>query len=108
MYRILTTHNIDRRGLEVLEREGFEYSVDMTDYQAMLLKGRDIKDMPLGEELLAIARAGAHPTNVPVSECNEAGIVVFYTPGANANAVKELTLASLILSGRDLPSVHPF
>jgi len=102
MYRILTTHNIDRRGLEVLEREGFEYSVDMTDYQAMLLKGRDIKDMPLGEELLAIARAGAHPTNVPVSECNEAGIVVFYTPGANANAVKELTLASLILSGRDL------
>ncbi|MBO4359697.1 MAG: phosphoglycerate dehydrogenase [Eubacteriaceae bacterium] len=108
MYRILTTHNIDRRGLDVLERAGFEYSVDMEAYQAILLKGRDINSMHFGDDLLAIARAGAHVSNVPVRECNEAGIVVFYTPGANANATKELTLASLILSSRDIVGAADF
>lgn len=102
MYRILTTHNIDKSGLDVLERAGFEYSVDMSAYQGILLKGRDINDMHFGDDVLAIARAGAHVSNVPVKECNEAGIVVFYTPGANANAVKELTLASLILASRNI------
>lgn len=108
MYRILTTHNIDKRGLDVLDRAGLEYSVDMSAYQAILLKGRDITDMHFGEDILAISRAGAHVSNVPVKECNEAGIVVFYTPGANANAVKELTVASLIISSRNITGAADF
>lgn len=102
MYRILTTHNIGQKALDILSAGNFDCSFDHSEYDAMILKGRDITDMNFPEGLLAIARAGAHVTNVPVRECNEAGIVVFYTPGANANAVKELTLASLIISGRNV------
>lgn len=107
MYRILTTHNIGQKALDILSEVDFDCSFDHTEYDAMILKGRDITEMNFSEGVLAIARAGAHVSNVPVRECNEAGIVVFYTPGANANAVKELTLASLILSGRNvMPAAH--
>ena len=73
-------------------------------YDAILVRSADMKDAPLPEGLLAIARAGAGYNNIPVDRCTEQGIVVFNTPGANANAVKELVLCGLLLSGRQVIS----
>ena len=69
---------------------------------AVLVRSAAMHDMEFGENLLAIARAGAGTNNIPKDRCTEQGIVVFNTPGANANAVKELVLAGLLLSSRKI------
>ncbi|MCM1441640.1 MAG: 3-phosphoglycerate dehydrogenase, partial [Roseburia sp.] len=82
--------------------KGYEYSENAENPEGILLRSFSMHDYPLGENLLGIARAGAGVNNIPVSQCTERGIVVFNTPGANANAVKELVLCELFLGGRKI------
>ncbi len=81
---------------------GYEYSDSVQDPDGIMLRSFAMHDYPLGEKLLAVARAGAGVNNIPVDKCTEKGIVVFNTPGANANAVKELVLCELFLGGRKI------
>lgn len=84
--------------------KGYEYSETAENPEGIMLRSFAMHDYPLGENLLAVARAGAGVNNIPVEKCTEHGIVVFNTPGANANAVKELVLCELFLGGRKLVS----
>ena len=79
---------------------GYEYSDSVENPEGIILRSFAMHDYPLGENLLAVARAGAGVNNIPIEKCTEQGIVVFNTPGANANAVKELVLCELFLGGR--------
>lgn len=79
---------------------GYEYSDSVENPDGIILRSFQMHDYPLGENLLAVARAGAGVNNIPIDKCTEQGIVVFNTPGANANAVKELVLCELFLGGR--------
>lgn len=99
MYNILTLNKISAAGLS---RLGDNYTVadEMATPDAVLVRSAAMHDMELPESLLAIARAGAGVNNIPLDKCSEKGIVVFNTPGANANAVKELVLTGLLLSSR--------
>ncbi len=81
---------------------GYTITDDMTDAAGVLVRSAAMHDMAMPESLLAIARAGAGVNNIPVDACGEKGIVVFNTPGANANAVKELVIAGLFLSSRKI------
>ena len=79
---------------------GYEYSDSVENPDGIILRSFAMHDYPLGDDLLAVARAGAGVNNIPIEKCTEQGIVVFNTPGANANAVKELVLCELFLGGR--------
>ena len=79
---------------------GSEYSDSVENPEGIILRSFAMHDYPLGDDLLAVARAGAGVNNIPIEKCTEQGIVVFNTPGANANAVKELVLCELFLGGR--------
>ncbi len=82
--------------------KGYEYSDHAENPDGIILRSYNMHDYPLGSNLLAVARAGAGTNNIPVERCTEQGIVVFNTPGANANAVKELVLCELFLGGRKI------
>ena len=82
--------------------KGYEYSDSVEQPDGIMLRSYAMHGYPLSDELLAVARAGAGVNNIPVSQCTEKGIVVFNTPGANANAVKELVLCELFLGGRKI------
>lgn len=84
--------------------EGYTVTDAADDPDAILVRSAALHDMPLNPSLRAIARAGAGVNNIPLDRCAEGGVVVFNTPGANANAVKELTVAALIIAARNLPS----
>lgn len=101
MYNILTLNKIAAVGTD---RLGSDYTItDACDTpDAVLVRSASMHDMDMPESLLAIARAGAGTNNIPVDKCAEEGIVVFNTPGANANAVKELVIAGLFLASRDV------
>ena len=81
---------------------GYEYSDSVENPEGIILRSFAMHDYPLGDDLLAVARAGAGVNNIPIDKCTEQGIVVFNTPGANANAVKELVLCELFLGGRKI------
>ena len=81
---------------------GYDYSDGVQDPEGIILRSFAMHDYPLGENLLAVARAGAGVNNIPIDKCTEQGIVVFNTPGANANAVKELVLCELCRGGRKI------
>ena len=81
---------------------GYEYSDKVENPDGIMVRSAVMHDYPLGDNLLAIARAGAGVNNIPVDKCSEKGIVVFNTPGANANAVKELVICELFLGGRKI------
>ena len=102
MFKIQTMNNIAEAGLEVLKKRGCEVGPETADPNGILLRSADLHGMAFGEELLAIARAGAGTNNIPVADCTERGIVVFNAPGANAEGVKELELCSLVMSSRDV------
>ncbi|MDR1621500.1 MAG: 3-phosphoglycerate dehydrogenase [Synergistaceae bacterium] len=102
MFDILTLNHISQRAFDELPSSGFVVSDSLPDPDGILLRSASMLDRPMNARLLAVARAGAGYNNIPVSRCSEAGIVVFNTPGANANAVKELTLAGLLLSSRKI------
>lgn len=102
MYNILTLNEISKGGLALLENDKFTCSKDIENPDGILVRSAKMHDMELPKNLLAVARAGAGVNNIPIDKCTENGVVVFNTPGANANAVKELTIAGLILSCRKI------
>ncbi|MBQ9166132.1 MAG: phosphoglycerate dehydrogenase [Oscillospiraceae bacterium] len=102
MYRVKTMNKIAEVGLKELPKDSFEVSNDFDHYDAVLVRSASLHDVAFPEELRVIARAGAGVNNIPIDKCSENGIVVFNTPGANANAVKELVLAALLYSSRDI------
>lgn len=104
MYNIETLNSISPKGLERLPSSLFVVEEERGDTppDAILVRSAKMHEMELPESLLAIARAGAGTNNIPVDKCTQQGIVVFNTPGANANAVKELVLAGLVLSSRNV------
>lgn len=101
MYNILTLNKIAKIGLDRLG-DNYAVSDDSTNPDAVLVRSAAMHDMELPESLLAIARAGAGTNNIPIDKCTQQGIVVFNTPGANANAVKELVLTGMLISSRDV------
>ncbi|MBR5767866.1 MAG: ACT domain-containing protein [Clostridia bacterium] len=101
-FKIQLLNNIAQVGLDGFEKEKFEYSKEENDPDAVLVRSADMHEMKFGSRLAAIGRAGAGVNNIPLSECAEHGIVVFNTPGANANGVKELTIAALLLASRGI------
>lgn len=103
MYKIATLNKISNKGLERFS-DRYTVSDDTASAQGILLRSQDMHSMELPESLLAIARAGAGVNNIPVEECSKKGIVVFNTPGANANAVKELVLTGILMSARNVSS----
>ncbi len=102
MYRIRTHNQIAPLGLQQLPASDFEVGEGVTDPDGILLRSFKLSPADISDRLRAIARAGAGVNNVPVAHCTERGVVVFNTPGANANSVKELVLAALFLSSRDI------
>jgi len=102
MFNIKTYNAISIKGLERFSRERYEVASEIGHPHAFLLRSQKLHDEAIPETLLALARAGAGVNNVPVEDFSKKGIVVFNTPGANANAVKELVLAALLLGSRDI------
>ena len=102
MYRIKTYNTISPRGLDRFERERFEVGADIAHPDALLLRSHKLQESEIPESVTAIARAGAGVNNIPLDVCSERGIPVFNTPGANANAVKELVAAAMLLASRDI------
>ena len=101
MYKVLCLNKISPIGTKRLG-EAYTFSPEMENPDGILVRSASMHEMELGENLLAIARAGAGVNNIPVDKCLEQGIVVLNTPGANANAVKELVLAALFLTSRKI------
>ncbi len=102
MFKIMTVNKISPRGLELFPRDQYEVASELSNPDAIMVRSSPIHDMEFPESVKAIARAGVGTNNIPVERCTEKGIVVFNTPGANANAVKELVVAGLLLSCRRL------
>ena len=102
MYRIKTLNKISPAGLSVLDQTRFTISGDVENEDGILVRSADMHDYQFPDALRAVARAGAGTNNIPIDRCSEAGIVVFNTPGANANAVKELAVCALLLSPRKI------
>ncbi len=102
VFRIKTINSIASRGLEVFPAGRFEHGPDLSQPHAILLRSHSLHGAAIEADLLAVARAGAGVNNIPVADYGKLGVVVFNTPGANANAVKELVAAGLLLSSRDI------
>lgn len=100
MYNIQTLNKIAACGTDLLDKSKYAVGDNVENPTAVLVRSAAMHDMPLPDSLLAIARAGAGTNNIPIDKCSEKGIVVFNTPGANANAVKELVIAGLMMSSR--------
>jgi len=100
MYDILTLNKIAKCGTDAFDKAKYTVADAVENPDAIMVRSAAMHDMQFGNKLLAIARAGAGVNNIPVDRCAEEGIVVFNTPGANANAVKELVIAGLLLSSR--------
>ncbi len=99
MYRIDLLNKISKKGLSVFT-DKYEYHADISDPDGIMVRSKEMKDMTLPSSVKAIARAGAGVNNIPIDKCSEKGIVVFNTPGANANGVKELVILGMILAAR--------
>ena len=107
MDNILTLNKIAACGLKRLDKTRFNVGSDVENPAGIIVRSASMHEMDLPESLLAIARAGAGVNNIPLDKCSEQGIVVFNTPGANANAVKELVLAGLLISSRKvIPAIE--
>lgn len=101
-YRVLTLNNISVRGLERLPREHYEVASQIGEPHAIMVRSADMHAMQIPGSVLAVARAGAGTNNIPVVALARRGVPVFNAPGANANAVKELVLAGLLLAARNI------
>ena len=102
MYKVRTYNQISIKGLDRFPRQSYEVGSDIAHPDAFLLRSQKLQGVEVPATLLAVARAGAGVNNVPVAEYGKQGIVVFNTPGANANAVKELVMAGMLLSARGI------
>lgn len=101
-YRIQTLNNISVRGLERLPRDRYEVASSLSNPDAVLVRSADMHSMEIPATVIAVARAGAGTNNIPVARLSKRGVPVFNAPGANANAVKELVIASLFLAARNI------
>ena len=99
---IQTLNNISNKGLSLFNLENYNIAEEASDPVAIMLRSKNIHNLSFGKNLVAVARAGAGTNNIPISRLSQLGIPVFNTPGANANAVKELVIASLFLAARNL------
>lgn len=102
MYQIKTMNKIAAVGLERLDAEHYQVGEEFSDADGILVRSADLLSYQFPEALKAISRAGVGVNNIPIDRCSEAGIAVFNTPGANANAVKELVLCALLMASRDI------
>ena len=98
MLKIQTLNKISAKGLDKFPREDYEVASSIQDADAILVRSQDMHGMELPGTVKAVARAGAGTNNIPIEELTKKGIVVFNTPGANANAVKELVILSILLA----------
>ena len=101
MFHIHCLNKISPKGMALLT-ESYEKTDALESTDAILVRSADMHEMALPQNLLAVARAGAGVNNIPLTSCAEAGVVVFNTPGANANSVMELSLCGMLLSSRDV------
>ena len=101
MFQLNCLNPISNVGLENLTAN-YELVKDINEAEGVLVRSASMHEMELSEKLLAVARAGAGTNNIPLDTCAEKGIVVFNTPGANANGVKELVVAGMLLASRDV------
>ncbi len=108
MNKILTLNNISIAGLEKLPRDSYEIASEIQHPDAILLRSFKMHDMDIPESLKAVGRAGAGVNNIPVDKMTEKGVVVFNAPGANANAVKELVIAGMLMACRNLGQAWDF
>jgi len=99
MYKIDLLNNISEKGLNLFT-EKYEYRAGIPEPDGIMVRSKEMKDMSLASSVKAIARAGAGVNNIPIDKCSEKGIVVFNTPGANANGVKELVVLGMLLASR--------
>ncbi len=102
MLKVQTLNKISPKGLNLLTHDKYEVASEFSSPDAIVLRSFKMHDMELPTSLKAIARAGAGTNNIPIDKCSDRGIVVFNTPGANANAVKELVIAGMLISSRNL------
>ena len=102
MYNVKLFNKISHAAMDNLPADKYCCGEDVENYEAALVRSAKLHDMEFPSELKCIARAGAGVNNIPIDRCSEQGIVVFNTPGANANAVKELVIGALILASRDI------
>lgn len=102
MFKIQTLNKIDPIGLKGFPLDQYEIASEFSNPDGIIVRSMKMHDMEFGSGLKAIARAGAGVNNIPIEKCTNQGIVVFNTPGANAHAVKELTIAGLLLASRDI------
>jgi D-3-phosphoglycerate dehydrogenase len=102
MYKVKILNNIKSKELQKLDKTKYEVSADVENPNAIIVRSAKLHDEVFGPELLCIARAGAGVNNIPIDRCADEGIIVFNTPGANAEAVKELALCAMFLSSRDI------
>jgi len=102
MYKVQTLNKIDTIGLQRFPMDRYEIASEFSTPDAILVRSAKMLDMDFPSSLKAIGRAGAGVNNIPIDRCTEKGIVVFNTPGANANAVKELVIAGILASSRNL------
>ena len=107
-YRILTLNQISPRGLQRFQGGPYQIGPEIERPHAILLRSADLHSFDMGPEVRAVGRAGAGVNNIPVDDLSRRGIPVFNTPGANANAVKELVLAGLLLAARNLNAAWLF
>ncbi|MHB8621975.1 MAG: 3-phosphoglycerate dehydrogenase family protein [Sulfuricaulis sp.] len=108
MFKILTLNNISSQGLGRLPKDRFQVGADIKDPDAILLRSFKMHDMEIPQTLKAVGRAGAGVNNIPVEKLSRLGIPVFNAPGANANAVKELVLAGMLLACRHIAPAWDF
>jgi D-3-phosphoglycerate dehydrogenase len=108
MYKILTLNNISPLGLERLPRESYEVASEIQHPDAILLRSYNMHEMEVPATVKAIGRAGAGTNNIPVARMSKAGIPVFNAPGANANAVKELVIAGMLIASRNICQAWDF
>ena len=108
MHKILTLNNISPAGLEHFPRDSYEVASEIQHPDAILLRSYKMHDMALPPSLKAVGRAGAGVNNIPVDRLSSAGIPVFNTPGANANAVKELVISGMLIASRNICQAWDF
>ena len=107
-FKVLTFNKLAEEGLRRLPEERYEVGPDVSDPNAIMLRSHDLHDLALPDSLFAVARAGAGVNNIPVDCLSRRGVPVFNAPGANANAVKELVVGSLLMVARNLPAARDY
>ena len=108
MFKILTLNNISVAGLRRMPREKYEVASEIQHPDAILLRSFKMHDMEIAPSVAAVGRAGAGVNNIPVAELTDIGVPVFNAPGANANAVKELVIAGILMAARNIPDALAF